>query len=386
MAEGKRFGLSAMQKSDMWCRWKAGQSLHEIGRAFGKSHSSIRCVVSHHGGFVPAVRQRSLLALTLSEREDISRGIASGSSIREIARLLERAASTVSREVRRHGGRPEYRANEADDQAWKSALRPKPCLLAIHEKLQNIVASKLILDWSPEQISGWLKIQYSEDESMRVSHETIYRSLFIQARGVLKKELMGHLRSKRRIRRSQHSGVSGQSRGQIVEAISIRERPAEIEDRAVPGHWEGDLISGSKNSHMVTLVERHSRFTTLIKVPSKDTAVVVAALSRQIRKLPATLRRSLTWDRGPEMAKHKTFTVATDVKVYFCDPQSPWQRGTNENTNGLLRQYFPKRTDLSSYTQADLDKVALRLNQRPRKTLGFQTPASRLQESAASTV
>ena len=386
MAEGKRFGLSAMQKSDMWCRWKAGQSLHEIGRAFGKSHSSIRCVVSHHGGFVPAVRQRSLLALTLSEREDISRGIASGSSIREIARLLERAASTVSREVRRHGGRPEYRANEADDQAWKSALRPKPCLLAIHEKLQNIVASKLILDWSPEQISGWLKIQYSEDESMRVSHETIYRSLFIQARGVLKKELMGHLRSKRRIRRSQHSGVSGQSRGQIVEAISIRERPAEIEDRAVPGHWEGDLISGSKNSHMVTLVECHSRFTTLIKVPSKDTAVVVAALSRQIRKLPATLRRSLTWDRGPEMAKHKTFTVATDVKVYFCDPQSPWQRGTNENTNGLLRQYFPKRTDLSSYTQADLDKVALRLNQRPRKTLGFQTPASRLQESAASTV
>ena len=386
MAEGKRFGLSAMQKSDMWCRWKAGQSLHEIGRAFGKSHSSIRCVVSHHGGFVPAVRQRSLLALTPSEREDISRGIASGSSIREIARLLERAASTVSREVRRHGGRPEYRANEADDQAWKSALRPKPCLLAIHEKLQNIVASKLILDWSPEQISGWLKIQYPEDESMRVSHETIYRSLFIQARGVLKKELMGHLRSKRRIRRSQHSGVSGQSRGQIVEAISIRERPAEIEDRAVPGHWEGDLISGSKNSHMVTLVERHSRFTTLIKVPSKDTAVVVAALSRQIRRLPAPLRRSLTWDRGLEMAKHKTFTVATDVKVYFCDPQSPWQRGTNENTNGLLRQYFPKRTDLSSYTQADLDKVALRLNQRPRKTLGFQTPASRLQESVASTV
>jgi IS30 family transposase len=385
MAEGKRFGLSAMQKSDMWCRWKAGQSLHEIGRAFGKSHSSIRCVVSHHGGFVPAVRQRSLLALTLSEREDISRGIASGSSIREIAKLLDRAASTVSREVVRHGGRPVYRANEADDQAWESALRPKRCLLAIHGKLQKIVASKLILDWSPEQISGWLKIQYPEDESLRVSHETIYRSLFIQARGVLKKELMGHLRSKRRIRRSQHSGVSGQSRGQIVDAISIRERPAEIEDRAVPGHWEGDLISGSKNSHMVTLVERHSRFTTLIKVPSKDTAVVVAALSRQIRKLPATLRRSLTWDRGLEMAKHKTFTVATDVKVYFCDPQSPWQRGTNENTNGLLRQYFPKRTDLSGYTQADLDKVALRLNQRPRKTLGFQTPASRLQESVAST-
>jgi IS30 family transposase len=374
-----------MQKSDLWRRWKAGQSLHEIGRALGKSHSSIRCVVSLHGGFVPAVRQRSLLPLTLPEREDISRGISSGSSIRKIAELLDRAASTVSREVTRHGGRPEYRANEADSQAWESALRPNRCLLAIHEKLQEVVASQLMLDWSPEQISGWLKTQYPHDESMRVSHETIYRSLFIQARGALKKELVGHLRSKRRIRRSQHAGVSGQSSGQIVDAISIRERPAEIEDRAVPGHWEGDLLSGSRNSHIVTLVERHSRFTTLLKVPSKDTAVVVAALTRHARKLPAALRRSLTWDRGLEMAKHKTFAMATDVKVYFCDPQSPWQRGSNENTNGLLRQYFARGTDLSGYTQADLDKVALRLNQRPRKTLGFQTPASRLQESVAST-
>ncbi len=302
-----------------------------------------------------------------------------------LSAMLDRAASTVSREVVRHGGRPEYRANEADAQAWKSALRPKTCLLAIHEKLQEIVASKLLLDWSPEQISGWLKTQYPHDESLRVSHETIYRSLFIQARGALKKELVGHLRSKRRIRRSQHSRVFRDSRGQIVDAISIRERPAEVEDRAIPGHWEGDLLSGSRNSHMVTLVERHSRFTTLIKVPSKDTAVVVAALTRHARKLPAALRRSLTWDRGLEMAKHKTFTMATDVKVYFCDPQSPWQRGSNENTNGLLRQYFPRRTDLSGYTQADLDKVALRLNQRPRKTLGFQTPASKLQESVAST-
>ena len=248
-----------------------------------------------------------------------------------------------------------------------------------------MAASKLLLEWSPEQISGWLKAEDPNDESMHVSHETIYRSLFIQARGALKRELVGHPRSKRRIRRSQHAGVSGQSRGQIVDAISIRERPAEIEDRAVPGHWEGDLLSGSRNSHIVTLVERHSRFTMLFQVPSKDTAVVVAALTRHARKLPAALRRSLTWDRGLEMAKHKTFTMATDVKVYFCDPQSPWQRGSNENTNGLLRQYFPRGTDLSGYTQADLDKVALRLNQRPRKTLGFQTPASRLQESVAST-
>ena len=291
----------------------------------------------------------------------------------------------MSREVIRHGGRATYRAHEADGQAWESALRPKRCLLAVNCKLRNIVASKLILDWSPEQISGWLKTHYPDDQSMRVSHETIYRSLFIQARGVLKKELMNHLRSKRHMRRSRHASVSGQSRGQIVEAISIRERPPEVEDRAIPGHWEGDLLSGAKNSYMATLVERHSRFAMLIKVSSKDTEVVVAALSQHVRKLPATLRRSLTWDRGLEMAKHKTFTVATDVKVYFCDPQSPWQRGTNENTN-LLRQYFPRGTDLSAYSQAQLDRVALRLNQRPRKTLGFETPASRLQASVASTV
>jgi IS30 family transposase len=385
MTQGKRTELSAAQRTNLWARWKAGQSLHEIGRAFGQGHSSVHLLLSHHGGIVPAARRRSLLALTLAEREDISRGIASGSSIRGIAKRLERAASTVSREVVRHGGRPVYRANEADSQAWESALRPKPCLLAMNGKLQKIVASKLILDWSPEQISGWLKIQYPEDQNLRVSHETIYRSLFIQARGVLKKELIRHLRSKRRIRRSQHAAVSGQSRGRIVDALSIRERPAEIQDRAIPGHWEGDLLSGTKNSHMVTLVERQSRFTALVKVPSKDTAVVVAALSRQIRKLPAALRRSLTWDRGLEMAKHKNFTVATNVKVYFCDPHSPWQRGTNENTNRLLRQYFPKRTDLSCYAQSDLDKVAQRLNQRPRKTLGFQTPASRLRASVAST-
>jgi len=369
----------------MWRRWKSGESLHEIGRAFGKGHGSIRFLLTQRGGIVPAARRRSLRTLTLAEREDISRGIASDLSIREIAKGLQRAASTVSREVARHGGRPLYRASEADHQAWESALRPKVCLLAIDEKLRTIVASKLILDWSPEQISKWLKVHYPSNESMRVSHETIYRSLFIQARGVLKKELVQHLRSKRLIRRSRRSRAAGQSRGQIVDAISIRERPAEIEDRAIPGHWEGDLLSGSRNSHIATLVERHSRFTMLIKVPSKDTTTVVAALSKHVLKLPATLRRSLTWDRGHEMAKHKSFTVDTNVKVYFCDPQSPWQRGTNENTNGLLRQYFPKKTDLSGYSQADLNKVALRLNQRPRKTLDFETPASKLQASVAPT-
>src|SRR5713226_92110 len=386
MSQRKRSRLSLTQRTDIWSRWKSGQSLHEIGRAFGKPHSSIRCLLLPRGGMAPAARRRSCLALTLAEREDISRGIASGWPLREIARRLDRATSTVSREVNRHGGRPAYRAHDADSQAWESALRPKRCLLAVNCKLRNIVASKLILDWSPEQISGWLKTQYPDDQSMRVSHETIYRSLFIQARGVLKKELMDHLRSKRRMRRSRHASASGQSRGQIVDAISIRERPPEVEDRAIPGHWEGDLLSGAKNSYMATLVERHSRFAMLIKVSSKDTEVVVATLSRHVRKLPATLRRSLTWDRGLEMAKHKAFTVATDVKVYFCDPQSPWQRGTNENTNLLLRQYFPRGTDLSAYSQAHLDQVALRLNQRPRKTLGFQTPASKLQASVASTV
>jgi IS30 family transposase len=291
----------------------------------------------------------------------------------------------VRRVVARPGGRPPYRARDADQKAWESAWRPQRCLLAIHVKRQEIVAGKLILDWSPEQISGWRKIQYPEDQRMRVSQETIYRSLFIPARGVLKKELIQHLRFQRRIRRSRHARDSGHRSGQIVDAISIPERPAEIEDRAIPGHWEGDLLGGTQNSHIATLVERHWRFTMLVKVSSQDTATVVAALSRHVRKLPASLRRSLTWDRGLEMAQHKSFTVDTKVKVYFCDPQSPWQRGTNENTNGLLRQYFPKRTDLSGYSQTELDEVALRLNQRPRKTLGFETPADRLQASVALT-
>jgi IS30 family transposase len=385
MTASKRTRLSAMQRVEVWHRWKAGESLHAIGRAIGKEHPVVHLLLKRHGGIAPLVRRRSQTALTLHEREDIFRGIASGSSIRAIAKGLDRPASTVSRDVARHGGRPLYRANEADHQAWESALRPKACLLALHSKLREIVASKLMLNWSPEQISGWLKLQYPNDESMHVSHETIYRSLFIQARGVLKKELIQHLRSKRRIRRSRHSRDRGHHSGQIVDAISIRERPAEVEDRAIPGHWEGDLLGGTHNSHIATLVERHSRFVALVKVPSKDTATVVAALTRHVRTLPVSLRRSLTWDRGLEMANHKSFTVATNVQVYFCDPQSPWQRGSNENTNGLLRQYFPKRTDLSGYSQAELDKVALRLNQRPSKTLGFETPESRLTASVAST-
>ena len=329
-------------------------------------------------------RRRSRLALTLAEREEISRGIAANLSVREIASTIGKAASTVSRELNRHGGRGHYRAADADGRAWKQARRPKTCKLAINDRLRRFVASKLSLDWSPEQISGGLKLRFPEDDVMRLSHETIYRSLFIQARGVLKKELMAHLRIRRMMRRSKLATTEGQPRGQIIDAVSIRERPAEVEDRAVPGHWEGDLITGSNNTHIATLVERQSRFTMLVKIKGKDTASVVSALSRQVRKLPIELRQSLTWDRGSELAHHKLFTVATEVQVYFCDPQSPWQRGTNENTNGLLRQYFPKGTNLSGYSQSDLNKVARRLNERPRKTLGFHTPADKLAASVAS--
>ena len=385
MTSGKRFRLSATERAEVWRRWKDGQSLHAIGRALGRAHPVVHLLLKRDGGIAPPARRRSRRVLTLVEREDISRGIASGCSLRVIAQALRRAPCTVSREVARHGGRAKYRASAADQQAWDSALRPKACLLATHNQLQRIVAGKLIKDWSPKQISGWLKTEYPKDESLHVSHETIYRSLFIQARGALKKELIQHLRSKRRIRRSRHSSVHGHLQGKIVDAISIRERPAEVEDRAVPGHWEGDLLRGARNSHVATLVERHSRFCMLVKVSGKDTATVVAALSRHVGQLPAALRRSLTWDRGLEMAQHKSFTMATDVQVYFCDPQSPWQRGSNENTNGLLRQYLPKTANLSTFSQADLDAIALRLNTRPRQTLGFQTPADKLQASVAST-
>ncbi len=382
--KARRWKLSSAQRADMWSRWKAGQSLHEIGRALGKSHVVIQFLLARHGGIALPVRRRSPRVLTLAEREDISRGIACGNSMRAIAQRLSRACSTVTREVARHGGRAQYRANQADQQAWESALRPKACRLALHEKLRTLVASKLMQDWSPEQISGWLKQSYPDDENLRVSHETIYRSLFIQARGALKQELIQHLRSQRRIRRSRHSSVHGHSQGKIVDAISIRERPAEVEDRAIPGHWEGDLLRGAGNTHVVTLVERKSRFCVLVKVPGKDTATVVAALIQYVGQLPAELRRSLTWDRGLEMAQHKTFTMATDMQVYFCDPQSPWQRGSNENTNGLLRQYLPKNADLSRFSQSELNEIALRLNTRPRQTLGFRTPADKLQASVAS--
>ena len=383
---GQRYGrgFTWAQKQELWDRWQRGESLRSIGRAFGKPSSSIHFQVSPYGGIRPAPRRRSRLALTLAEREEISRGIVARQSIRSIARMLGRAPSTVSREVRHNGGYDEYRASLADKNAWLSAKRPKRCKLALNRRLARIVEAKLTLEWSPQQIAGWLKITYPEDESYHVSHETIYRSLFVQARGALKKELIQHLRTKRSMRRSRSAKRSGEGQGQIKDMISISERPAAVEDRAVPGHWEGDLLAGSKNTHIATLVERHTRYVMLTKVPNNDTQTVINALIKQARKLPRELYRSLTWDRGKELSDHQRFKLATDIDVYFCDPQSPWQRGSNENTNGLLRQYFPKGTDLSVHSQAHLNKIARRLNERPRQTLGFHTPAEKFNACVAS--
>ena len=377
--------FSQTERDEMWRRWRSGESHTEIARALCTRQSTVYDGVRANGGFSPPTRKRRCNALRVEEREEISRGLSCGESLRSIAMRLKRPASTVSREVARNGGASSYRATNADDAAMRRARRPKRCKLATHRNLQRCVAFKLSQNWSPEQISAWLKKRYPDDEQMRVSHETIYRSLFIQARGVLKKELQAHLRTRRKMRRARTATNKGQQRGRIVDAVSISERPAEVEDRAVPGHWEGDLITGTNTSHIATLVERTSRYTMLVKIDRKDTETVVAALTKHILKLPEELRRSLTWDRGMEMAQHKAFTIATDVKVFFCDPQSPWQRGTNENTNALLRQYFRKGTDVSQYSQAELNRVARQLNERPRKTLDFDTPADRFAASVAMT-
>jgi IS30 family transposase len=368
----------------MWDRWQQGDSMHEIARLFDRSHSSIQRILSANGGVRPAERTRSRLSLSLAEREEISRGIVCGHPMRAIAASLGRAPSTVSREIRRNGGRRGYRANQADQAAWDRSCRPKRCKLVENRALARIVARKLRQLWSPQQIAGWLKRTHPDDESYQVSKETIYRSLFIQARGALKKELLQYLRRRRTMRRSRHTSLKGKGLGKITDTVSISERPASAEDRAVPGHWEGDLIIGSRNSQIATLVERKTRYVMLAKVNGKDTETVINALIKQARKLPRELYKSLTWDRGSEMADHQRFSLATDIDVYFCDPQSPWQRGSNENTNGLLRQYFPKGTDLSVHSQAHLNKVARQLNDRPRKTLEYYSPAEKFNECVAS--
>ena len=385
MKQRTRIYYTPAQRSEMWDRWQRGESMSSIGRAFNRESSSVYSVLSPTGGIRPPPRKRSGLALTLSEREEISRGIAIQLSVRAIAAELDRSPSTISREINRNGGIDAYRATQADQAAWDRSHRPKQCKLAGYPVLKRMVASKLKHHWSPKQIAGWLKRAYPFEAHKQVSHETIYRSLFIQARGVLKKELQLYLRTQRAIRRAKQHSIKSGGLGKITNVVSIRERPASVEDRAVPGHWEGDLISGSNNSHIATLVERHTRYAMLVRVKGKDTETVISALIKHAHKLPTELYKSLTWDRGKEMADHQRFTLATNVDVYFCDPQSPWQRGSNENTNRLLRQYFPKGTDLSVHSQATLNRVTRELNERPRETLEFETPVERFNACVALT-
>jgi IS30 family transposase len=382
----RRLRMSWQERNELWRRWRAGESLVDIATALGRDRTCVGDLVAAAGGIAPRAQRRSRLALTVCEREEISRGLAGQESVRGIAQRLDRAPSTISREIRRHGGRAAYRAQRADRRAWAQARRPKGCRLARSARLRRLIAAKLARQWSPQQITGWLRRTFPGDPDRQVSHETIYRSLFVQSRGVLKRELTQHLRRRRTRRQPRAVHHVGHYPGHIVDAVSIRQRPADAADRAVPGHWEGDLLMGARRaSQIATLVERQSRYVLLVRVPAVDTQTVVRALAHRVRRLPIGLRRSLTWDRGTEFAAHRDFTVATNVQVYFCDPQSPWQRGSNENTNGLLRQYLPKGTDFSRYTQAQLDAIARRLNTRPRLTLGFQTPAAKLAAIVAST-
>lgn len=381
MVYRKRINYTTEKMSLIWNCWKKGQSLRSIGRIFDRNSNSIYGLISRTGGIRPPQRNRSQHSLVLYEREEISRGLALQLSLRTIATKLGRSPSTISREIKRNGGLIAYRATQAEDAAWKRGCRPKCCKLASAPKLCKIIGDKLKNKWSPEQIAGWLKHEYPNNEDNHVSYETIYKSLFIQSRGVLKKELAQYLRSKRTIRRSKHSSLKGKGLGQINDAISIHERPASVEDRAIPGHWEGDLIAGTNNSHVATLVERHSRYVMLAKVEGKDTESVISSLIEQSKQLPKELYKSLTWDRGCEISGHQKFTLATNIKVYLCDPSSPWQRGTNENTNRLLRDYLPKKTDLSLHSQEELDIIARHLNERPRKTLGIETPAQKFSQS-----
>lgn len=368
----KRVRFTTAEREFIFGQFKAGKKFEDMGAAVGRNPGTIFQLLKSAGGVAPLPRVRPAKALSLVEREEISRGLGAGETLHSIAARLKRPASTVSREVKRNGGTDCYRAAAADERAEKTRRRPKACKLLEKPRLARLVTKKLMENWSPQQIQMWLRQAYPNNPAMNVSHETIYRTLFIQARGALKKELLKHLRSGRQMR----GAKKAKREGVLGDVLSIRERPAEVKDRAIPGHWEGDLIVGQRNQSFIgTLVERRTRFVKLIKVDSKEAKDFAAALSREVLRIPEELRRTLTWDRGPEMAGHKDFTVATDMQVYFCDPHSPWQRGTNENTNGLLRQYFPKGTVLSGLTQKELDLVAKQLNERPRKTLGWTSPA-----------
>ena len=365
----------AEEKETCWKLWRQGLGFSDIGRVLDAKPGSIFTLLRVSGGYPPTSRTRSQRHLSLNEREEISIGIALGKSIRQIAQSLSRSPSTISREIARHGGSKKYRATHADAAAWNNAKRPKQYKLALHSILKEIITEKLELKWSPEQISGWLRITYPDNTEMWISHETIYKSLYIRSRKLLDSALMNNLRSGHKMRQSlRHSTRGDRGTIRIVKGLSIHQRPSEIEDRRVSGHWEGDLITGSGNTHLATLVDRKSRYTLILKLRGKDSSSVTSALIDEFNRMPIILKKSLTWDRGMELAKHHEFTKHTGVPVYFCDPQSPWQRGTNENTNRLLRQYFPKKTCLKKYSQEQLNIVSKQLNDRPRKVLGFNTP------------
>lgn len=385
MGRRQRRSLTAAEIAVVWERWRAGMRVQHIAAELHRHVPVVKYLIVRRGGLAPGVRRRSPRTLSLSEREEISRAVARGVSLRTIAAQLARAPSTISREIQRHGGLERYRATGADAAAWQRACRPKLCRLVQQPRLCRLVEQKLRADWSPQQIAAWLMTTFPDRPDLHVSHETIYRTLYVQSRGALKQELLQHLRRSPGYRQGRRSAMTRDGRGQIVDAVSISARPPSAEDRAVPGHWEGDLLAGTKRSNLATLVERHSRYVMLVRLPDRQATTVARALAQRIQRLPATLKQSLTWDRGTEMQQHKAFTVATDVQVYFCDPQSPWQRGSNENTNGLLRQYFPKGQDVSHFTQRQLDAIALKLNTRPRQTLAWQTPAQVLARAVAST-
>ena len=378
MARVGRPGMSDELRAELWRLWGDGKSFSEISRAIGYPPGLIFTVVEQTGGYVPLPRKRRAGSLTLADREEISRGLAHGDSIRRIGGALGKSASTISREIGRNKGRRRYRAVDAEDRALRQARRPKKCALAKNPVLRGYVAARLRDDWSPGQIAGTLRKRHPIGSSMRVSHETIYRSLFVQSRWVLAKDLQKHLRTSRPTRRNIHNTVSKQWRSQIKEAVSIAERPAEAEERVIPGHWEGDLIVGRNMSRIGTVVDRATPVTALIQLAGRDMKTVTAGLTRELTRPPVSLRKTLTWDRGMELADHKNVAANTGIDVFFADPRSPWQRGTNENTNGLLRQYFPKGSSLAEFTQTELDVIAAKLNNRPRKSLGYDTPADRL--------
>ena len=378
--------FSEEERQTIWDMREAGVPVKRIARHLGRQNVSLRKFIADAGGRRPTARQRSELRLSLEEREEISRGLAAGDSIRAIAEALGRSPSTICREVNANGGRRKYRALVADRAASRNALRPKRAKLAECRRLRGVVERKLEARWSPQQISAWLALEYPDRPEMQVSHETIYQSLFVQSRGALRKELHSCLRTGRAMRRAKAYTKGNVGQGQLRNMVMISERPADVKDRAVPGHWEGDLIFGKKMTSIGTLVERHSRYVILLKLPNGHGAEAVRkAMTKRILTLPAQLRRSITWDQGKEMAEHVRFTVETGVQIYFCDPKSPWQRGSNENTNGLLRQYLPKSSDLSQATQRELDAIARSLNTRPRQTLGWMTPSQAFAEAVALT-